>query len=57
MKKEKYIVIYPVSYSGLSRVLVRFGSEVIDEELTQDLCGTLRRFKKLYKIRDVVSLC
>ena len=56
IKMKKTIVIYPVSYTGLSRVLVRAGSEVIHEELTQSLTDTIKRLKKQYKTTTVVDI-
>ena len=53
---KKTIVIYPVSCTGLSRVLVRAGSEVVHEELTQDLTDTVKRLKKQYKTTTVVDI-
>jgi len=53
---KKCIVIYSVSCTGLSRVLVRAGSEVVHEELTQNLTDTIQRLKKQYKTRDVVDI-
>ena len=54
-KKQKTIKIYGVKYTGLSRVVVRLGREIIDEETTQNLIETLERFKKLYKSARVVD--